>query len=44
MFDGILDATMSEKVSTIGVTHENPELPMPNPIYSHQTQNNEMNS
>ena len=33
MFDEILDATMSEKVSTNEVTHQNPELRMPNPIY-----------
>ena len=41
MFDGILNATMSEKkVFTAGVTQENLELPLP-PIslYSHQTQN-----
>ena len=44
MFDGILDAAMPEKVSTLGVTRENPELPLANPIYSYQTQNNKMNS
>ena len=43
MFDGILDAAMPE-VSTLGVTRENPELPLANPIYSYQTQNNKMNS
>ena len=44
MFDGSLDATMSEKVFILGVTRENPELPLANPIYSYQTQNNKMNS
>ena len=44
MFDGILDVAMPEKVSTLGVTRENPELPLANPIYSYQTQNNKMNS
>ena len=29
MFDGILNATLSEKVSTTGVTQENLELPLP---------------
>ena len=41
MFDGILNVTLSEKVSTTGVTQENFELPLPpNSLDSHQTQNN----
>ena len=44
MFDGILNATLSEKASTTGVTQENLELPLPlNSLDSHQTQNNKMN-
>ena len=35
MFGGILNATLSEEVSTIGVTQENS-------LDSHQTQNNKM--
>ena len=43
MFGGILNATLSEKVSTTGVTQENLELPLlPNSLDSHQTQNNKM--
>ena len=43
MFDGILNATLSEKVSTTGVIQENLELPLlPNSLDSHQTQNNKM--
>ena len=43
MFDGILNATLSEKVSTTGVTQENLELPLlPNSLDSRQTQNHEM--
>ena len=40
MFDEILNATLSEKLSITGVTQENLELPLP-PISldSHQTQN-----
>ena len=41
MLGGILNATLSEKVSTTGVTQENLELPLlPNSLDSHQTQNN----
>ena len=29
MFDGILNVTLSEEVSTTGVTHGNLELPLP---------------
>ena len=29
MFDGILNLTLSEEVSTTGVTQENIELPLP---------------
>ena len=43
MFGGILNATLSEKVSTTGATHKNLEFPLlPNSLDSHQTQNNEM--
>ena len=43
MFDGILNATLSEKVYTTGVTLENLELPLPpNSLDSHQTQSNKM--
>ena len=43
MFDRILNATLSEKVSTTGVTQENPELSLPpHSLDSHQTQNSEM--
>ena len=43
MFGGILNATLSEKVSTTGATHKNLELPLlPNSLDSHQTQNNKM--
>ena len=43
MFDGILNATLSEKVSTTGVIQENLELPLlPNSLDSHQTQDNKM--
>ena len=39
MFDGILNVTLSEEVSTTGVTQENLELPLlPNSLDSHQTQ------
>ena len=39
MFGGILNATLSEKVSTTGATHKNLEFPLlPNPLDSHQTQ------
>ena len=39
MFDGILNVTPSEEVSTTGVTQENLELPLlPNSLDSHQTQ------
>ena len=39
MFDGILNVTLSEEVSTVGVTQENPELHLPpNFLDSHQTQ------
>ena len=42
-FGRILNATLSEKVSTTGVTQENLELPLlPNSLDSHQTQNNKM--
>ena len=45
MFDGILNATLSQEVSTTGVTQENLELPLPpNSLDSHQTQNNNMKS
>ena len=39
MFDGILNVTLSEEVSTIGITQENLKLPLP-PVSldSHQTQ------
>ena len=43
MFDEILNAALSEKISTNGVTPENPELSLPNSLYSHQTQNNTIN-
>ena len=40
MLGGILNATLSEKVSTTGVTQENLELRLlPNSLDSHQTQN-----
>ena len=40
---GILNATLSEQVSTTAVTKENLELPLlPNSLDSHQTQNNKM--
>ena len=40
MFDGILNVTLSEKVSTTGVTQGNLELPLlSNSLNSHQTQN-----
>ena len=43
MFGGILNATLSEKVSTTGATQKNLELPLlPNSLDSHQTQNNKM--
>ena len=43
MFGGILNAILSEKVSTTGVTQENLELPLlPNSLDSPQTQNNKM--
>ena len=43
MLGGILNATLSEKVSTTGVTQENLELPLlPNSLDSHQTQNNKI--
>ena len=43
MFGGILNATLSEQVSTTGVTQENLEFPLlPNSLDSHQTQNNEI--
>ena len=43
MFDGILNAAMSEKVSTTGAIQENLELPLcPNSLDSHQMQNNKM--
>ena len=43
MFDGILNVTPSEEVSTTGVTQENLKLPLPpNSLDSHQTQNNKM--
>ena len=43
MFGGILNATLSEEVSTAGVTQENLELPqLPNSLDSHQTQNSKM--
>ena len=39
MFDGILNVTLSEEVSTTGVTQGNLELPLPpNSFDSHQTQ------
>ena len=39
MFAGILNATLTEKVSTAGVTQDNLELPLlPNSLDSHQTQ------
>ena len=39
MFDGILNVTLSEEVSTTGVTHGNHELLLPpNSLDSHQTQ------
>ena len=41
MLDGILKATLSEKVPPTGVTQENLELPLPpNSLDSHQTRNN----
>ena len=43
MFDRILNAILSEKVSTTGVKQVNLELPLiPNSINSHQAQNNKM--
>ena len=43
MFGRILNATLSEKVSTTRVTQENLELPLPpNSLDSHQTENNKM--
>ena len=43
MFGGILNATLSEEVSTAGVAQENLELPqLPNSLDSHQTQNSKM--
>ena len=43
MFGGILNATLSEKVSTTGATHKNLEFPLlPNSLDSHQTQNNKI--
>ena len=45
MFDGILNKTPSEEVSTTGVTQENFELPLPpNSLDSYQTQNNKIKS
>ena len=42
MFDGVLNATLSE-VSITGVIQENLELPLlPNSLDSHQIQNNKM--
>ena len=39
MFDGILNVTLSEEVSTTGVTQGNLELPLPpDSLDSHQTQ------
>ena len=44
MLYGILNATLSEKVSTTGVIQENLELPLlPNSLDSHQIQSNKMN-
>ena len=41
MFDGILDASLSEKDSTTGVTLENLELHLPpHSLDSHQAQKN----
>ena len=34
MVDEILNETLSEKVSTTGVTQENPQPPRPNSLYS----------
>ena len=43
MFGGILNATLSEKVSNAWVTRENIELPLlPNSLDSHQTQNSKI--
>ena len=43
VFGGILNLTLSEKVSTTGATHKNLESPLlPNSLDSHQTQNNKM--
>ena len=43
MFGWILNAPLSEKVTTAGVTQKNLELPLlPNSFDSHQTQNNKM--
>ena len=43
MFDGILNATLFEKVSTTGIIQENLELPLfLNSLDSHQTKNNKM--
>ena len=43
MFDRILNATLSEKVSTTGVIQENLEFPLLlNSFDSHQTQNTKM--
>ena len=43
IFDRILNATLSEKASTTGVTQENLELSLPPPpLDSHQAQKNKM--
>ena len=43
MFDRIVNATLSEKVSTIGVTQESLGLlPPPNSLDSHQAQNSKI--
>ena len=43
MFDGILNVTLSENVSTTGVIQVNLELPLlPNSLDSHQTQTNKI--
>ena len=43
MFAGILNATLSEKVSTTGATHKNLEFPLlPNSLDSNQAQINKM--
>ena len=42
MFDGIVNATLSE-ISTTGVTQDDFELPLPpSSLDSHQTQNNKV--